>query len=227
MATAVAASAAGAGEAAGAAGLVAAEAGDVAGVADAADRGCRWRSCRAPDSRRVMLEAPREPRGSGSRRVARLLPPPARAFRCSTSRGPVSFCPAQPGVRKCNRAARCDAHPISDRCRKRHNRRELAGCGNRRSHWRRKFAGRGQPCPTSARDKGHCRLRPLADRDARSGNSGMRTSPAHEKANVPKIPRKSGTIPFIGRPSRVSSSCGLRNVGNVAVRPRPKSIRPK
>ena len=128
--------------------------------------------------------------------------PKARACRCSKDRDPFSFCRAWPGARKCNRAARSGASPISDRYRKRRNRRGPAGCGNRRSRSPHKFSGRDPPCRISARDKCHSR-RPDLPAGSRCPiwKFGISVKPVHEKANVPKIPRKRAVTPFICGPS--------------------------
>src|SRR5438034_3758782 len=110
--------------------------------------------------------------------LARLLPRPERLCRCWPNQGPFAFYRATLADRKCNRAVRCDDHPIlgadlkrrraGDRYRKQHNRRGPVRYGNRSSHSRRKCAGHAQPFPISASAKCRYPRRHFADRGDQS-----------------------------------------------------------
>ena len=115
---------------------------------------------------------------------------PVRACRCSKDQDPSSIFPTSPAARKCNRAARSDASPISDRYLMRHNRRALVGCGNRRSRWLRKFSGRAPPSRISASDKCRSVLRPTADQDDRFANSESGLAPPTKTQTCRKCPGK-------------------------------------
>jgi hypothetical protein len=126
-----------------------------------------------------------------------LLPRLGRLCRCWPNQGPFAFYRAVPADRKCNRAARCGAHPIlradlerhlaGDRYRRRHNRRGPARCGNKSNRSRRKCAGHAQPFPISASDKCRCLLRRFADRDDQSASRECRRAQARKRQGWPRF----------------------------------------
>ena len=116
---------------------------------------------------------------------ARLLPRPGRACQYSPDQDPDAFYPAMRADRKCNRAARCGDRPISDRCRKRRNRRGPVRYGNRNNHSRCRCAGHAQPFQISASDKCRCLLRRFADRDYQSANRGCKRAQARKRQGSP------------------------------------------
>src|SRR5215510_7836351 len=85
-----------------------------------------------------LLELQRRPKDSPLRRGTEIPPVRARARQYSRDPGPFAFFREIPDAEKCNPAARCGDLPTSARCRRRCNRRGLAGYGNRRSRLLRK-----------------------------------------------------------------------------------------
>jgi len=142
----------------------------------------------------VKLPGQESLRGSRSAQAKRFLLPKARVCRCWKDLGPCAFFPEAPAARKHNRAARFGARPICDRCQTPHNRPALAGCGNRCSHWPHKFCRHGRPFPILGRDRRQCLLRPFADRDVRSADSELRSSPSMKKRTSRKFREREGRI---------------------------------
>ena len=142
----------------------------------------------------VKLPRQESLRDSRSAQAKGFLLPQARVCRCWKDLGPCASSPEAPDARRYNRAARSGARPIYDRCQTPHNRPALAGCDNRCSHWPHKFCGHDRPFPISERDKRQCLPRPFADRDVRSADSELRSSPSMKRRTSQKFREREGRI---------------------------------
>ena len=159
---------------------------------------------RATLPRQEMLLRREGPRDSRSEQAMRSLLPPARPCPYWRDPDPFAYSQSAGAGRKCNRAGRCGARPISgaasvqghafDRCPKRRNQGAVAGYDNRSNHWRRRHGCRAQSFPISGRDKRPCLLRPFADRDVRFADPELRSSPPMKRRTSRKFPEREGQI---------------------------------